>query len=58
MSWASSTYRGRRGEYRVLVGKTEECRPPGDADIDGIIILKWIFKKWNGENGLDFSVSE
>jgi hypothetical protein len=42
----------RRGAYRVLVGKPEERRPPGDACTDGRIILKRIFKKWDG--GMDW----
>jgi hypothetical protein len=25
--------------------------------VDGRIILKWIFKTWDGEHGLDLSVS-
>jgi hypothetical protein len=24
-----------------------------DPDVDGRIILKWIFKKWDGGHGLD-----
>jgi hypothetical protein len=32
--------------YRVLVGKPEGKRPPGDPNIDGRIILGWIFRKW------------
>jgi len=35
-----------RGVYRVLVGKTE--REPG---VDGRIILRWIFGKWEGVVG-------
>jgi hypothetical protein len=24
-----------------------------DADVDGKIILRWIFRKWDGDHGLD-----
>jgi hypothetical protein len=43
MVGAYSTYGEKRGTYRVLVGKLERNRPLGR------IILKRIFKKWNGE---------
>jgi len=33
------------GVRRVLVGKPEEKRPWGDQDVDGRIILRWIFRK-------------
>jgi len=29
LGWSCSTYGGRRGEYRVLVGKPEGTRPLG-----------------------------
>jgi hypothetical protein len=38
----------RRGAYRVLVGKPEGKNHLEDPDVDGRIILKWIFSKWNG----------
>jgi hypothetical protein len=48
----------RRVVYRVLVGKPElstgfwlgnlrERNHFEDADVDGMIILKWIFRKWD-----------
>jgi hypothetical protein len=41
-----------RGVHRVLVGKPEGKRPLGDPDVDGRIILKWIFRKWEGVVGI------
>jgi hypothetical protein len=38
-----------RGEYRVLVGKDGGKRPLGRPCVDGRIILKWIFRKWDLE---------
>jgi hypothetical protein len=34
----------KRGLYRVVVGKPEGKRNP---DVDGSIILRWIFRKWD-----------
>jgi hypothetical protein len=31
-----------RGVYRALVGELEE-----DTEVDGRIILRWIFRKWD-----------
>jgi hypothetical protein len=45
---ACSTYGERRGAHRVLGGKPEGRRPLGRAGMDGRIILKWIFQRWNG----------
>jgi hypothetical protein len=36
-----------RGVYTVLVGKSEGKRPLGDPGVDGRIILRWIFRKWD-----------
>ena len=45
----------RKGEdrrvHRVLVGKREVKRPLGDQDVDGRIILRWIFRKLEGVRG-------
>jgi hypothetical protein len=37
-----------RGVHRVLVEKPEGKRALGDQDVDGRIILRWIFKKLEG----------
>ena len=34
--------------YRVLVEKPEGKRPLGRTRLNGMIILRWIFKKWHG----------
>jgi hypothetical protein len=44
-----------RGVHRVLVGKPEGKRPLGDQDVDGRIILRWIFKKLEGVVGTGWS---
>ena len=43
----------RRGVYRVLVGKPEGKNHLEDPGIDGRIIVRWNFRKWDGAgNGL------
>jgi len=37
----------RRVLYRVLVGKPEERDCLEEPGIDGKIILRWIFRKWD-----------
>jgi len=37
-----------KGVHRVLVGKPEGKRQSGDLDVDGRIILRWIFGTWEG----------
>ena len=50
MRWAGHVARMRegRGVHRVLVGKPEGKRPLGRPSVDGRIILRWIFRKWEG----------
>jgi hypothetical protein len=45
----SHVWRERIGAYRVLVGKSERTNHLEDPGLDGRIILKWIFEKWDGE---------
>ena len=37
----------RRGVYRVLEEKLEGKNHLGDPSVDGKIIFRWIFSKWN-----------
>jgi len=37
----------RRGTYRVLVGNLRERNHMKDPSVDGRIILRWIFRKWD-----------
>ena len=55
MRWAGHIARvgERRGVYRVLVGKPEGKWSLGSPDVDGRIILRWIFRKWDG--GMDWT---
>ena len=41
-----------RGAYRVLVGKPEGGDHLEDPGVGGRIILRWIFRKWDG--GMDW----
>ena len=43
------------GVHRDLVGKPEGKRPLGDPDADGRIILRCIFRKWEGVVGPGWS---
>jgi len=49
MRWAGHVARmgERRDVYRVLVGKPEGKNHVEDPGVDGRIILRWIFRKWN-----------
>jgi hypothetical protein len=37
----------KRGAYRILVGDLREGDHLRDPGVDGRIVLKWIFKKWD-----------
>jgi hypothetical protein len=47
MGGACSTYGEKIGAYRILVGRPEGRHHLGDPGVDGRIILKWVFKKWD-----------
>jgi hypothetical protein len=54
MRWAGHVARmgEDRGVHRVIVGKPEGKRPLGrDEDVDGRLILRWIFRKLVGCRG-------
>jgi hypothetical protein len=57
MRWAGHVARmgERRGVQRVLVVKPEERDHWGDPDVDGCIILRRIFRKWEGVVGTGWS---
>jgi hypothetical protein len=42
-----------RGVYRVLVGRPEGKNHLEDPGLDGMIILRRIFRKWDVGYGLD-----
>jgi hypothetical protein len=48
MGKACSTNDERSDAYRVLVGKRERRDYLEDTGVDGRIIIKWIFEKWDG----------
>jgi hypothetical protein len=50
MRWAGYVARmgEGRGTYRILLGRPEGRNHLEDPGVDWRIILKWIFKKWDG----------
>jgi len=44
----SGTYGRQERSTKILVGRPEERDHLGDLNVYGRILLKWIFKKWNG----------
>ena len=57
MRWAGRVARMGDGRdvHRVLVGKPEGKNHWRDPDVDGRIILRWIFMKWEGVVGTGWS---
>jgi len=53
MGEAWSEYGGETGVYRVWCGNLRERAHLGDPGVDGRIILKWIFRKWD-VGGMDW----
>ena len=49
LRWAGHVARmgEKTGVYRVVVGNLRERDHLGDPYVDGRIILKWIFRKWD-----------
>jgi hypothetical protein len=50
MSWACSKTKEGRGKCRAWVRKSEGKRPHGSPNVDGRIILRCFFKKWDMES--------
>ena len=57
MRWAGYVARMEegRGLHKVLVGNLGERDHWGDQDVDGRIILRWMFSKWEGVVGTEWS---
>jgi hypothetical protein len=47
----------RSAGRRVLMGKPEGKTHLEEPRVDGMTILRWIFRKWDGGHGLDWSGS-
>jgi len=40
----------KKSAYSILVGKCEGNSYLEDPGVDGMIILRWIFRNWDGED--------
>jgi hypothetical protein len=55
MGRTCGAYGEERGVHRVLVGTLRERDRWGDPDVDGRIILRWMFRKLEGVVGTGWS---
>jgi hypothetical protein len=55
MGGPCSTYGGEKRCIQASVGKAEGKNHLKDPGVEGRIILRWIFRKWNGGYVLDCS---
>jgi len=55
MGRACGAYGAGRRVHRFLVGKPRERDHRGDPDVNGKIILRWIFRKWEEVVGTGWS---
>jgi hypothetical protein len=47
-AWHAARMGEGKGAYSILVGRTDGRRPLGRPTCRGMIILKYILKKWDG----------
>jgi len=55
MRWAGNVARMGEGCTEFCLGNLRERDQLGDPDVDGRIILRWIFRKWEGLVGIGWS---
>ena len=55
MGGACGAYGGGERGAQVMWGNLRERDHWGDPDVDGRIILRWIFRKWEGVVGTGWS---
>ena len=48
LAWHIARMGERRGVYRIWWGNLKESEHLEDLGVDGRVMLRWIFKKWDG----------